>query len=179
MEWIVQVAQLLLALSLLVGLHEAGHMIAARIFGIKVEKFFIGFPPKIFGFKKGDTEYILASSREEFERVEIVDGTFVWNNVKIESIDENGEEIFYPYDLDPIVMYEMSKADSTRKTEIGLMIKQARKEMGLTQRELAEKSGTSKHYISRIENNRSGIELSTLIRIIEGGLGRRLQINIV
>ena len=134
---------------------------------------------KEWGVKKGDTEYILASSREEFERVEIVDGTFVWNNVKIESIDENGEEIFYPYDLDPIVMYEMSKADSTRKTEIGLMIKQARKELGLTQRELAEKSGTSKHYISRIENNRSGIELSTLIRIIEGGLGRRLQINIV
>ena len=61
MEWIVQVAQLLLALSLLVGLHEAGHMIAARIFGIKVEKFFIGFPPKIFGFKKGDTEYGLGA----------------------------------------------------------------------------------------------------------------------
>ncbi len=61
METIVQIAQLLLALSLLVGIHEAGHMIAARIFGMRVEKFFIGFPPKIFSFKKGDTEYGLGA----------------------------------------------------------------------------------------------------------------------
>ena len=51
METIVQIAQLVLALSILVGIHEAGHMIAAKYFGMKVEKFFIGFPPKIFGFK--------------------------------------------------------------------------------------------------------------------------------
>ena len=61
METIVQIAQLLLALSILVGIHEAGHMIAARLFGMKVEKFFIGFPPKIFSFKKGDTEYGLGA----------------------------------------------------------------------------------------------------------------------
>jgi regulator of sigma E protease len=61
METIVQIAQLLLALSILVGIHEAGHMIAARFFGMRVEKFFIGFPPKIFSFKKGDTEYGLGA----------------------------------------------------------------------------------------------------------------------
>ncbi|WP_339694314.1 RIP metalloprotease RseP [uncultured Roseivirga sp.] len=61
METIVQIAQLLLALSILVGIHEAGHMLAARFFGMKVEKFFIGFPPKIFSFKKGDTEYGLGA----------------------------------------------------------------------------------------------------------------------
>ncbi|MBK6902797.1 MAG: helix-turn-helix transcriptional regulator [Saprospirales bacterium] len=55
---------------------------------------------------------------------------------------------------------------------IGLMIKQARKEAGLTQEELARKSGTSKHYISRIENNKSDIELLTLIKIVEAGLGK-------
>lgn len=57
------------------------------------------------------------------------------------------------------------------------MIKQARKELGLTQQELAEKSGTSKHYISRIENEKSGIELMTLKKIVEG-LGKRLQISV-
>ena len=61
METIVQIAQLLLSLSFLVGIHEAGHMISARLFGMRVEKFFIGFPPKIFGFKKGETEYGLGA----------------------------------------------------------------------------------------------------------------------
>lgn len=61
METIVQIAQLLLALSILVGIHEGGHMITARMFGMRVEKFFIGFPPRIFSFKKGDTEYGLGA----------------------------------------------------------------------------------------------------------------------
>lgn len=47
----------------------------------------------------------------------------------------------------------------------------------LKQGQLAEKSGTSKHYISRIENEKSGIELMTLKKIVEG-LGKRLQIRI-
>lgn len=51
------IGQLLLALSIMVGLHEFGHFITARMFGMRVEKFFIGFQPKLFSFKKGDTEY--------------------------------------------------------------------------------------------------------------------------
>lgn len=50
-------AQLILGLSILVGVHELGHMLTAKYFGMRVEKFSIGFPPKLFGFKKGDTEY--------------------------------------------------------------------------------------------------------------------------
>lgn len=61
METIVQVAQLLLALSILVGIHEGGHMLTAKMFGMKVEKFFIGFPPTLFSFKKGETEYGLGA----------------------------------------------------------------------------------------------------------------------
>lgn len=53
--------QLILGLSLLVGLHELGHMVAARMFGMRVEQYFIGFPPKVFSFKKGDTEYGLGA----------------------------------------------------------------------------------------------------------------------
>ena len=61
METIIQIAQLLLALSILVGIHEAGHMLTAKMFGMKVEKFFIGFPPRLFSFKKGETEYGLGA----------------------------------------------------------------------------------------------------------------------
>ncbi len=55
------IAQLLLGISILVGLHEAGHMLAAKAFGMKVEQFSIGFPPKIFKFKYGETEYSLGA----------------------------------------------------------------------------------------------------------------------
>jgi len=51
------ITQLILGLSFLVGVHELGHMLSAKYFGMRVEKFSIGFPPKIFGFKKGETEY--------------------------------------------------------------------------------------------------------------------------
>ncbi|MBK6265001.1 RIP metalloprotease RseP [Marivirga sp. S37H4] len=61
METIIMIAQLLLGLSILVGLHEAGHMLAAKAFGMRVEQYAIGFPPKIFKFKYGETEYSLGA----------------------------------------------------------------------------------------------------------------------
>lgn len=47
----------LLILLILILVHELGHFIAAKKFGIRVDEFGIGFPPKLFGFKKGETEY--------------------------------------------------------------------------------------------------------------------------
>lgn len=58
------------------------------------------------------------------------------------------------------------------------MIKKAREQAGLTQEELAKRSGTTKNYISRLENNKSDVELGTLIKIIEIGLGRHMRIQI-
>lgn len=55
------VAQLLLGLSILVGVHEWGHMVAAKSFGMRVEKFSIGFPPKIWGKQFGETEYSIGA----------------------------------------------------------------------------------------------------------------------
>lgn len=61
METLIMAAQLLLGLSILVGLHEMGHLLAAKMFGMRVEKFSIGFPPKIAGFKYGETEYSIGA----------------------------------------------------------------------------------------------------------------------
>ncbi len=58
---LIMVGQLILALSILVGVHEGGHLLAAKFFGMRVEQFSIGFPPKIFGFKYKDTEYSIGS----------------------------------------------------------------------------------------------------------------------
>ena len=59
MEIVIKVIQLLLSLSILVIFHEFGHFIAARVFKIRVEKFYLFFDPwfSLFKFKKGDTEY--------------------------------------------------------------------------------------------------------------------------
>lgn len=57
----IMIAQLLLSLSILVAVHEMGHLLAAKYFGMRVEQFSIGFPPKIFSFKKGETEYALSA----------------------------------------------------------------------------------------------------------------------
>jgi len=59
MNVLVQVCQLILSLSILIILHEAGHFIPARLFKIRVEKFYLFFDPwfSLFKHKKGDTEY--------------------------------------------------------------------------------------------------------------------------
>lgn len=61
---------------------------------------------------------------------------------------------------------------------IGEMIKNARLEANLTQDQLAEKTGTKKSYISRIENGRSDIQLSTLYRIVELGFNKKINLFI-
>jgi DNA-binding XRE family transcriptional regulator len=62
--------------------------------------------------------------------------------------------------------------------KIGALIHEARIEKGLTQEELAEKVGTTKSYISKIENNVKEVRLSTLQKIVELGLGGQLQLSI-
>jgi HTH-type transcriptional regulator / antitoxin HipB len=57
---------------------------------------------------------------------------------------------------------------------IGEMIKDARKEAHITQEELARKTGTKKSYISRVENGKIDIQVSTLFKIFEEGLGRKI-----
>ena len=61
--------------------------------------------------------------------------------------------------------------------KIGVLIQEARKKRNLTQEELALKVGTTKNYISRIENDASDIRLSTLLRIINEGLGGHLSLS--
>lgn len=62
--------------------------------------------------------------------------------------------------------------------KIGILIQEARKKQHLTQEQLAERVGTTKNYISRIENNASDIRLSTLMRIIREGLGGSLKLSL-
>ena len=62
--------------------------------------------------------------------------------------------------------------------QLGVLLEEARLKLGMTQEELAEKCGTNKSYISRIENNASDIRLSTLMKIIQTGLGGHLKLTL-
>lgn len=57
------------------------------------------------------------------------------------------------------------------------MLKSARIEAKLTQEQLAEKAGTKKSYISKLENGKGNVQLSTLIRIFEQGLNRKIGLT--
>ena len=58
------------------------------------------------------------------------------------------------------------------------MIQDARKKKGMTQQELAEKAGTNKAYISRVENDIKDVRISTLRKIVETGLGGKLELAV-
>ena len=57
MVFIIGVVLFALGIGLSVALHEAGHMLTAKWFGMKVRRYFIGFGPKVFSFRRGETEY--------------------------------------------------------------------------------------------------------------------------
>jgi ribosome-binding protein aMBF1 (putative translation factor) len=62
--------------------------------------------------------------------------------------------------------------------KLGAMILDARLEKGLTQEQLADKCGTNKAYISKVENNIKDVRISTLQKIIEVGLGGRMNLSV-
>ncbi len=62
--------------------------------------------------------------------------------------------------------------------KLGVLLQQARLNKGMTQEELAEKCGTNKGYITRVENNIKEVRISTLKKIVEIGLGGHLNLSI-
>ncbi|MCA6472699.1 MAG: helix-turn-helix transcriptional regulator [Chitinophagaceae bacterium] len=89
--------------------------------------------------------------------------------------------------LDQFILEEYGKKGTSKRDrfekgfeifQLGFLIQQARRKKGLTQEELAEKCGTNKGYISKIENNLKEIRLSTLQKIVETGFGGKLHVRI-
>ncbi len=54
------IALAVLGISFLIFIHEGGHFLAARLFGVRVETFSIGFGPRVFGMRRGETDYRLS-----------------------------------------------------------------------------------------------------------------------
>ena len=128
---------------------------------------------------KKDPEYLLLNENE-FKKVTLRNQTLSWKNIKIELTDIQGNKIIHPYELSPDILYKNSQPtqETKHKFFFGSIIKNTRIKKGLTQKDLATLSGTSKTYISRIENNLIEPEFSTLYKIVELGLGKKLKVEI-
>ncbi len=90
--------------------------------------------------------------------------------------------------FDELIDSKYGKIGTSKRTEfeykakafmIGELLKDARKQAKMTQDQLASKTGTKKSYISRLENGKIDIQLSTLFRIFEEGLGKRIILKFV
>jgi DNA-binding XRE family transcriptional regulator len=124
-------------------------------------------------------EYILKNPKE-FAKVEVASNTLSWKNANQIVPGLHGGFVEVPYEICPDTIYAISKPDeSIKEQHIGRLVKENRLKSGMTQQELAVKSGTTRTYISRIENNHSDIELGTLRKIIEIGLGKKMEIQIL
>lgn len=93
---------------------------------------------------------------------------------KLKSLDQHIEEQYGKKGTAKRVKFEKGY-ESFR---LGIMIQQARLKKGLTQGELADKIGTTKSYISKIENDVKEVRLSTLMKIVEKGLGGKLNLTV-
>jgi DNA-binding XRE family transcriptional regulator len=116
---------------------------------------------------------------DEFAKAEIQNSTLSWNNTDQYVTLKNGDQMKVPFEIGADVLLKYSHSEkSDLLLKIGKLVREARLKSGMTQQELALISGTSRTYISRIENDRSDIEIDTLRKIIETGLGKRLEITI-
>ena len=130
-----------------------------------------------WNLKESDIEYKLYNL-SEIRKVRLRNQTLSWDNLPTKLMDDKGQEMEFPYEIGPDVLYRLSQDSDIPTQGYGDIVRKARIKAGLTQDELARRAGTTRFYISRFENNKSDIELSTFKRIIESGLGKRLNLEI-
>lgn len=133
---------------------------------------------KKWDIKQGDIEYPLLDILE-FQKAKLVNGTLSWDNITVSLLDKNREEKKFPYDLDPIVLYQNSKSDQDKIFEnLGILLKTERIKSGMTTKQLAKQTGISEVYILKIENEKSNLEILIIRDILQNNFGKRLTINI-
>jgi hypothetical protein len=113
-----------------------------------------------------------------FKKFSVDGGTLCWKNIE-QDVPWGNEIRKVPFEIGAATLYQNSqpsRAPSYRK-RISEMIRKERKAAHLTQGDLAMRSGTTPGYISRVENNKTGIELDTLQKLVEVGLRKKLNVS--
>ena len=125
-----------------------------------------------------DIEHPLLDPKE-FKKVTLRNFTLSWPNIEIKIKNENNEVEIHPYEIGADVLFNLSQElKIIAKPRFGSLIRTARLKAGMTQAQLAQRSGTSRFYISRLENNKTDLEMSTFRKIVEAGLGKNLKVVI-
>jgi len=133
---------------------------------------------KSIGVNEKSPAFILYKE-DELKKAELRNHTLSFDNVEQHISLRNGQKEQVPFEIGADILLKHSFPEKSEPMmKLGRLIREARRKAGLTQQELAIMSGTSRTYISRIENEGSDIELATLKKIIEIGLGRQLEIKI-
>lgn len=126
-----------------------------------------------------DSNMVKLRDWEIFKKVSLSENhTLCWVNIAV-PFTFKGKTNTAPLELDALEIYRQSTLlKKVEKPNVGAMVKQARERAGLTQAAVALGSGTTRHYISRLENDKSDIQLETLQKIIEFGIGGTMRITI-
>jgi len=129
--------------------------------------------------QEGDTKMAVLNDWETFQQVSISeDRTLCWPNVPV-SFSFKGQTRTAPLELDAVELYQQSTLVKKMESfHVGAMLRKARENAGLSQADVALKSGTTRNYISRIENEKSDIQLETLQKIVELGIGGKMVLQI-
>ena len=131
-------------------------------------------------YANGDNERLQRlADVSAFSNVEVADGTLQWPSIELPA-SFRGNLILQPLSLDPDVLYKESiLVGTSTRVLLSFCLKKARIESGLTQNEVAMKSGTTKTYISRIESGKADFQVSTFDRIMQQGLGKQAHIQVI
>ncbi|MCW3083928.1 MAG: hypothetical protein JWP12_1294 [Bacteroidetes bacterium] len=113
----------------------------------------------------------------EFAKVKVANHTLSWDNVDVFMTGMNGKKIKVPFEVGADTLYNLSTADDRLSLKIGQLFKTARLSANLSQNQVAELSGTSRTYITKLENGHD-MEIMTLKKIVEAGLNKHLSISI-
>ena len=128
----------------------------------------------------GNTNLLRLKDFDAFKQVRLSEHrTLEWANLPIE-VTFQGKTQAFPLELDPDVLYQNSQLiRQIERISVGSLLRKARLDAGLSQEEVASNAGTTRHYISRIENDQSEIQFDTFQKIIELGLGRKVKLEII
>ena len=154
---------------------------------LKISVLFSNGEDRVIDFKKvfstdwkiteNDPEFILLNP-VEFAKVSIENYTLTWDNVAVYITGTDGKKKQLPYDIGADTLYDLSEPEEL-SLPIGSLLKNARRSLKLSQEDVAERSGTTRTYITRLENGKQDVEVMTLKKIVEAGLNKHLSISIV
>jgi Helix-turn-helix/Protein of unknown function (DUF2442) len=153
--------------------------------GLTVSAVFNNGETRIIDFKKVFAYVKIAKNSpaaillkpEAFKKFKIENGTLSWKNV-VQEIPWGKEIRKVPFEIGADTLYKNSQQSKlSYRLNIGELIRNERLAAQMTQDDLAVRSGTTAGYISRIESNKSGIELDTLQKLVEIGLGKKLRVS--